>query len=179
MKNIEIYDDTVPFTERSAFYMCAQNSLYKIGWEDRDEYDKKAFPCLHSSYSPDDLTKMNILPFIEKIFKQSKFKKNFHFKSITKALINLSKPGDIHYNHVHAGNIGILYYINLDWKPEWCGETLFWDKDEKEIIYTSPYKPGRFIIFDAQNIPHTLRPQSYVGPAYRFTLSIFFRREQK
>ena len=70
-------------------------------------------------------------------------------------MINLSKPGDIHYNHVHAGSIGILYYINLDWKPDWCGETLFWDKDEKEIIYTSPYKPGRFIIFHAQTIPHT------------------------
>ena len=72
MKNIEIYDDIVPFTERSTFYMFAQNSRYTIGWEDRDEYEKKAFPCLHSSCTPGDLTKMNILPFIEKIFKFGK-----------------------------------------------------------------------------------------------------------
>tara|TARA_R100000963_G_C4576805_1_gene59466 strand:- start:55 stop:585 length:531 start_codon:yes stop_codon:yes gene_type:complete len=176
LKNIEIYDNIVPFTERTTFYTFAQNSLYKIGWADRDEYEKKPFPCLHCLFSPDDLIKMNILPFVEKIFKKSKFKKYFPGNTIDKAVLNLSKPGDIHYNHIHLDRIGILYYINLDWKPEWYGETLFWDKDEKEIIHTSPYTPGRFIIFDAEKIPHTLRPQSSIGPAYRFTLSIFLKK---
>ena len=174
MKNIEIYDDIVPFTKRTAFYQFAQNSLYKIGWADRGDYEKRAFPCLHSFFSPNDLTKMKILPFIEEIFQKSKFKKKK--MNIAKTVLNLSKPGDIHYNHIHLDRIGILYYINLDWKPEWYGETLFWDKDEKEIIYTSPYTPGRLIIFDAEKIPHTLRPQSSIGPAYRFTLSIFLKK---
>jgi len=174
LKGIEVYDNIVPFAERDAFYVFAQKSLYQIGWPDRDEYDKLAFPCLHSHYSVEDLTKMKILPFVEKIFQKSKFKKYFRPNSIRKIVMNLSKPGDIYYNHIHLNWLGVLYYVNLDWKREWCGETLFWDKNEKDIIFTSPYTPGRFIIFDGHNTPHTLRPQSYIGPAYRFTLTIFF-----
>ena len=45
--------------------------------------------------------------------------------------------------------------------------------DKKDIIYTSPYTPGRIIVFDA-TIPHAIRPQSVIGPKFRFTLASFF-----
>ena len=43
------------------------------------------------------------------------------------------------------------------------------------IAYTTPYIPGRFILFDG-SIPHTIRPQSSKAPKFRFTISIFFEK---
>ena len=75
--------------------------------------------------------------------------------------------------HSHPEKLAILYYVNLDWEDGWHGETLFYNESGKEIVFASPYTPGRVIVFDA-SIPHTIRPQSVIGPKFRFTLSIFF-----
>ena len=70
--------------------------------------------------------------------------------------------------------LSVLYYINLDWRDGWHGETLFYNPNNlKEIIYTSLYIPGRIILFDG-SIPHAIRPQSIKAPKFRFTLSLFF-----
>jgi len=65
--------------------------------------------------------------------------------------------------------------VNVDWREEWAGETIFYD-ESNEIIFCSPYKPGRMIVFDG-TIPHTIRPQSIISPNYRFSLTIRFTKE--
>jgi hypothetical protein len=40
------------------------------------------------------------------------------------------------------------------------------DDNAEKIIYTSQFVPGRVVIFDS-NIPHSAKPQSIDGPAYK------------
>ena len=69
----------------------------------------------------------------------------------------------------------MLYYANREWKPEWGGETVFYDEGGKDIIYTSPYVPNRMIFF-AGELPHRYNPPSRVAPKFRFSISTFFER---
>ena len=68
-----------------------------------------------------------------------------------------------------------MYYVNLEWRDGWHGETLFFDESCKDIVYASPYTPGRVIAFDAK-IPHTIRPQSHLASFYRFTLALVYTK---
>ena len=65
--------------------------------------------------------------------------------------------------------------MNLEWRDGWHGETLFFDESCKDIMYASPYTPGRVIAFDAK-IPHTIRPQSHLASFYRFTLALVYTK---
>ena len=101
----------------------------------------------------------------------------YHFQlknKLSKIVCNLVKPDDVHYIHAHPDQHACLFYVNLDWRDGWHGETLFYNlEDLKEVAYTSLYIPGRIILFDG-SIPHAIRPQSVKGPKFRFTLSLFF-----
>ena len=90
---------------------------------------------------------------------------------IGKTVINLSTPSDVNYVHTHPEDKILLYYVNAEWREGWHGETQFYSEDLKQIQFSSPYTPGRLILFNA-NIPHTIRPQSIIGPQFRFTLAM-------
>jgi SM-20-related protein len=90
-------------------------------------------------------------------------------------MVNLSKPADPNFTHCHPKQVVCLYYANLNWHPNFAGETLFYTEDQKEIRYGSTYTPNRLVIFDGE-IPHTIRAQNITGPNYRFSISIFFNK---
>ena len=69
--------------------------------------------------------------------------------NFTKAVINLSKPCDVHYTHTHPDTLVVLYYINLSWNDEYAGETLFYS-NEDEVIYTSKYKARKLVCSQAR-----------------------------
>ena len=92
---------------------------------------------------------------------------------LSKTILNLSVPSDVHYTHTHQEKKILLYYLNLEWRDGWHGETHFYSEDLTSIQYSSPYTPGRLIVFDA-NIPHTIRPQSIIAPNHRFTLALIY-----
>ena len=71
----------------------------------------------------------------------------------------------------------ILIYLNQDWKLEWYGETLFYSEDLSEIIFAGLYTPGRIICFDGE-VPHSIRPNSRLAPKFRYTMSLFFKKEK-
>ena len=57
----------------------------------------------------------------------------------------------------------VLVYLNAEWRPDWGGETIFYD-DQLEAKRIVTPKPGRIVIFDGR-IPHTGRPPT---PKYMF-----------
>lgn len=97
-------------------------------------------------------------------------------KQLTKALVNCTTPFDTPSVHIHnRDTISLLYYPNMKWDPSWGGQTLFFDdKDENEIIYTSPYVPGRILYFEG-DIPHASVPQTVNAHKYRITYALFFK----
>ena len=170
MSNLSIFDDKVPYQIREKMWDFCINSLYKLGWEDTDEPEKYDLN-IHSHWTSDELQSTDILPYVEKCINQTEW---FENKNLSKVVCNLIRPDDVHYIHIHQKQQVCLYYVNLDWRDGWHGETLFYNTNNlKEIAYTSSYIPGRIILFDG-SIPHAIRPQSVKAPKFRFTLSLFF-----
>jgi len=167
-------DNFLSQSHAETIYNFAYNSSYKIGWEDSPDLSARQYPSLHSIVSLKDLSDLGLIKALLDFTAQTKFN-IFKQSNFTKAVINLSKPSDVHYTHTHSNALVALYYINLSWKDEYAGETLFYS-NEDEVIYTSKYKPRKLVCFDGA-IPHALRPQSIIGPNYRFTLSMFFKKE--
>jgi len=171
---IDTFDNELSFKDRQHIYRYVINSTYKlVGWSDSDDLDIVKHD-IHSKWSLDDLRRSRLYPVVVNLFKKSKkFKGDLTFQQ---CVVNLVKHGDYYYPHTHGKDIyGALYYVNLDWKSHYGGETIFYDDQVKDIIYTTPYVPGRLILFDGA-IPHTIRPQSSKGPNYRFTITIFFKK---
>ena len=161
---IEVHDNKVPFYIQQYIYDFVLNSTFRIkGWEDRDDIKKYD---LHSSWTLDELKASKLYSYIEKLHP---------FDNFDKCIVNLTKPGDHYYTHTHGDDtMVVLYYVNLEWKDGWAGETMFYD-DNRNPTNSYGYVPGRLLKFDGKQ-PHSIRPQSFIGPDYRFTISTFFKK---
>ena len=170
--HLEVFDDKIPYSERTDIWYYSINSTFKLGWQDSDDPSKYELN-LHSSWTQKELESSRIFPYVEDCIRNTDW---FTSRKISKIIVNLVRSDDVHFIHGHDDRQVVLYYINLDWQDGWYGETIFYDPDDtNNIAFTSPYIPGRFILFDG-SIPHTIRPQSSKAPKFRFTLSIFFEK---
>ncbi len=170
MPNIRYFDNMVPTSERWDLHEFCLKSMYQLGWYDSQD-PSKYIPNLHSHWSDKDMEKSHLLPYIQECVDQSPW---FTKKKLHRTIVNLVRSNDVHQIHHHKGDQVALYYANLDWQDGWYGETLFYDEfDESKIGFTTPYIPGRIILFDG-TIPHAIRPQSVAGPKFRITISMFY-----
>ena len=167
--NLTVYDDAVPYNNRSEILYFSLKSNLSLGWQDHAYHDYSQVN-LYSEWTKEELVECTLWKYIEECinltpwFTKSKFKK---------CILNLVRSNDIHLTHSHGDDQVVLYYINLDWRDGWYGETLFYSEDTKDVVFTSPFVPGRIVLFDG-NIPHAIRPQSSAAPKYRLTISTFF-----
>jgi len=176
MNKISCYDDVVPIPLRQRIFNFCLNSMYSLG-QDLADPSKASYssfvnpPYLHSTWSIEDLDKVQLIPYIEQCITKTPW---FTGKKLNSIVVNLVRSTDIHYIHHHRTEHVVLYYVNLDWQDGWYGETIFYDEfKENNINFTSPYIPGRIILFDG-NIPHAIRPQSVNGPKFRLSITLFF-----
>lgn len=168
-KIIQAYDDLFDFKYRNDIYQFVKQSLFRIGWVDSETPETIKHEFIHSTYTKEDVDKLGFFEQLKKtpVIDHIKDLEHKHTK------VNLSTPSDSNFIHSHQEKLVVLYYVNLYWGNGWHGETLFYDKYGKDIAFASPYIPGRIIVFDG-SIPHTIRPQSIIGPKFRFTISSFF-----
>lgn len=145
---------------------------YSIGFEDTDALERSVHKYYIADFNIKELTDTNLF---NEMYKNIEVKNLLENKQLKRATINTSTASQVNFPHTHYNEISLVYYINLDWKPEWAGETLFYNNDLSEIEFTSIYKPNRCIIFDG-SIPHSVRCQSSIAPNYRFSLAMFFEK---
>ena len=168
--DLKIFDDVVPYNIRDIIWHCSASVDLKLGWQDSNQPEKYDLN-IHSELRMSDLEPTGILPYFKKCTDETEWFKN---KKLHRVVLNLVRSNDVHYIHHHPDKHVLLYYVNLDWRDGWYGETLFYDPyDIEKISFTSVYKPGRIILFDG-SIPHAIRPQSIKAPKFRFSLSLFF-----
>ena len=59
-----------------------------------------------------------------------------------RAYVNCSVYGDGYYVHrdcaAHERHVTALYYANLEWKPDWGGETIYYNDEEDAELAISP-----------------------------------------
>jgi hypothetical protein len=164
---IHVYDDVFDLAYKQKIYDFVQKSFFRIGWADGVIAEKNQYQFLHSTYSEEDLEKLGYIQAL----KDSEVAQELVGHKISKAVVNLSTPSDANFIHAHPEDKVILYYVNLEWLDGWHGETLFYSESFKDIVFASPYTPGRIIAFNAK-IPHTIRPQSSLASHYRFTFAL-------
>jgi len=79
---------------------------------------------------------------VERLFPNERF-------TDQRAYVNCSVYGDAYYLHrdcaLFEGHVTALYYANLEWKPDWGGETIYFNDDEDAECVISP-RPGRLVI---------------------------------
>ena len=93
---------------------------------------------------------------------------------IERMYVNAYTYGDcptIHVDHDAAGNYTVLYYANLEWKPEWSGETVFYTPQRDDIVRSVLPRPGRIAVFDGR-IPHVAREPNRIAPVVRYTIAM-------
>jgi len=170
-KRIAVYDDLFSMNFRLTAYEFVTNSAFRLGWGDSIDFYKRNHMYLHSTYSPEDVANLKIIDEIA----ASAAASELVGYAVNKVIVNLSTPADANFVHTHAESKVLLYYVNLDWRDGWHGETLFYDEAGKEVVFANAYTPGRLIAFDA-SIPHAIRPQSMIATPYRFTMAIILNK---
>lgn len=77
--------------------------------------------------------------------------------------------GALHRDSNIATHYTAIYYPHLAWKPDYAGETVFFDGAEQEIIASIYPRPNRLVVFPGV-IPHVARGVSRACPDMRITL---------
>ena len=170
-RKLRVYDNVFDMEYRNNLYAFAHASKFQIGWADGSIIENKKHQFLHSVYSAEDLSKIEIVERLNKTPAADEMIGH----TLTKCVLNLSTPADVNFVHSHPEDKILLYYVNLEWHDGWHGETLFFDESGKDIMFASAYTPGRLIAFDAK-IPHTIRPQSHIAAFYRLTLALVYTK---
>lgn len=172
--SFQVFDDLVPFVKQQHIYDFCINSSYALkGWNDRLDLHITKHD-LHSRWNLDDLIRSGLYEHVLQAL--DKANTGFTSEDFEHTTVNIVRKDDYYYSHTHGKDcLVVLYYANLEWHQEWAGETIFFDKQNKEAVAVNSFKPGRIIVFDG-NAPHSIRPQSIVAPDYRFTIGTFFRK---
>lgn len=79
---------------------------------------------------------------VERLFPNERF-------SDQRAYVNASVYGDGYYLHRDCApqerHVTALYYANLEWQPDWGGETIYYNDEEDAELAISPRR-GRLVI---------------------------------
>jgi hypothetical protein len=171
-KKVWIFDNIFDLSKRTELYSYATSSLFKIDGTDNGLLELKDHLSLVSVYTDIDVHRMGILDAISEDVKKEF---NIGLDTMSHAMINLCTPADRFHTHVdnYGKGLTMVYYLNMNWDPEWGGDTLFLNETGQDFQYVSQYKPGRMILFDS-SIPHLIRPSTVLAPHFRFSFAAKF-----
>lgn len=105
---------------------------------------------------------------VERLFPAERF-------SDQRAYVNCSVYGDSYYAHrdcaAHEPHVTALYYANLEWQPDWGGETIYYNDNEDAELAVQP-RPGRLVIargavLHRGNVPTRLCYEERYSLAYK------------
>lgn len=168
-KRIHVIDDLFPLQFRSDVYVYAKSSTFQLGWADTSIAENQHHKYLYAPYTQVDLEAMGMWSYLQ----DPRIKGLVDGMKLSKAVLNMTTASDSHFAHAHPESKVVLYYVNQEWRDGWHGETLFFSENLKEIVHANVYTPGRIVVFDG-SIPHAIRPQSVIGPQFRYTLAMVF-----
>lgn len=165
---IKIFDNVVSAHNRNEIYSAVRYSKFSIGWGDSNLLETQQYQFLAARFEDEKR-----LELVKRVFIEGPLADELSGLSLVKSFVHLATPADSFFSHTHDQSKVLLYYVNPVWQDGWHGDTIFYEENCKDIRFCSPYTPGRCILFDG-HIPHSLRPQSVIGPKYRFSLVMFF-----
>lgn len=83
----------------------------------------------------------------------------------------------IHIDDNHPDSKTCIVYVNKEWNIDWGGETIIWNKDTRQIIYSYLPKYNSVLIIPG-NCYHGVRPVSSYCDDLRITLMFKTRKKE-
>lgn len=80
---------------------------------------------------------------------------------------------NIHTDDFRNGTTTFIFYPMKEWNVDWCGETIFWNRENREITKSVLPKSNRLLMFPS-NLWHGARPVSRNCGSLRMTLMFKF-----
>lgn len=168
-KEIHVFDGVLTESVKNKIFSIARNASYKFAEHDTIVPEFHANDQHLVGYCEHEYVNDFFLP---ELSRPQEIAERIDGLKIQNAFFNVSTPSGVNFVHTHVQPWVLLYYVNLHWPPGAFGETHFYTEDSKDVQYTSTFTPGRIVLFNG-SIPHTIRPQSIIGPSHRFTLTMF------
>jgi len=168
MKKHQVFDNIFDYNTRQQIESrFLSYDRYKLGWNDSDMR-----PDVRYMYS-DEVPIGFVQNLLGSIRNQDLLDK-INGREPQFSVMNVSFPGYFYFPHTHPKMDALVYYVNMDWRPEWAGETFVYADNGVDIAECVPYQPGKGLWIEKE-VAHSLRPPTFNAPFYRFTLSMFFR----
>lgn len=171
-KDIIIYDNVFSQQELYEIYLHINNRPYVRHNLDDVLYHNKQADVKWSSEITDGEILFDIL--------MSKYSSNiielqFQNFTIIRSYVNFAAHGTLDLIHDDAPHYKknhwtLLQYGNFKWDSNWHGETVFYDSNFSEILFSTTMQPGRIVLFDS-TIPHSARPPSKLAQYPRYTIA--------
>ena len=99
----------------------------------------------------------NGFDFVEPIWNSIERKFDNEIK-LERVYFNAHTHGIEPHVHLDDGDVTMIYYPRMDWKPQWGGGTIIYDENVNSILHAG-YKGNRIINFEA-NAMHQAQPVS-------------------
>ena len=174
-REISVYDNVLGLSDRQTLLHFLTNSFYKPVGIDTAEWNFKSHVSMMSCYTREDLSKSKFLDYLPEEIKQE-YAENLDIGGMENCNINLVTPSDrfhIHADSSSGAKLTVMYYPTSNWDVEFGGDTVFLDSKGEDIEFYCQYKTDRLVIFDS-NIPHLVRPTTWLAPYYRLSFAMKF-----
>jgi len=181
---VDVFDDVYPYETFRVISDACCHSPFLIGWQEGAKYQTDVsdaqLGCLHSKWIwnkeahcdwPEFHPKEDLVGKTE----NSKIKEFVNNREPTTAVVNLVDSSGTYTCHVHPGFDVMLVYANVEWRRDWCGETLFYDDKAVDLVKAIEPRPNRVALFSGDT-PHSIRPSSTISPKFRFSVTMMFEK---
>jgi len=164
---VAVWDNLYP----EDFVQEVQHNLLQRGWT----YSEGAYPgaeLVHwvTELSPQDTWVARLLSGFRNLIEHDSAYR------LERAYCNAHVCSDCplpHQDSTDPRDRTVLIYANAQWRPEFSGETVFFD-DAGEIVRSVLPRPGRVVIFDS-TLLHCARPPTKILLGLRLTVAFKFR----
>jgi SM-20-related protein len=166
--------------ERARLYDFLCDGGWDTGWKSNRKRD--AFSFLHKHFAgfrnahneapyecSDELAKNAPIVFETWGFLKERLLKNHVLMRCYANGMSYGMDGTVHIDSSRPNNYTFIYYPHERWSPNWGGETLFYNREETNVIACCYPHPNGAAFFDAR-IPHRANGVTRQYPGTRITL---------
>ncbi|UWE16103.1 2OG-Fe(II) oxygenase [Herbaspirillum huttiense] len=184
-----VTDDFVPTQLQHALSEMIRQPIWKYGWRSNTRRDRYCYWHAHVA-GGDGAARIDCEP---ELAAQPAYSSIYAlFKILQAGPLRGHEPVRVYMNshtfgvegYVHQDNsdtenyFSTVYYAHPVWHQNWSGETVFYNRDESDILTSVFPRPGRAVTFHGA-VPHCARAPSRDCNELRVSIVIKTQRQQR